>query len=432
MKVVVAERASVGLTTRGARPAAAARGGRARARAWDDGRASKAEVERRTFGEGVQQVLKKAQIVALSCACLLGPPLDPPALAILKGNPNAKIPRSPEAALRRSTPVMNAEMADIQNKLEDVAFLLRIPQRKQWDKMEQKVTECRDKAKSEGEIRGILKDVPEAARSEATEYIESMDVALGQALRGIAYRDAAYTTKYLNAALANVNSIELAQAVGLPFSVPQSLQSKFPYLAGRATLKFTIKKRPGVGKLYVLDAETRQDAVGTFVVDLDGYSAPVTAGQLLKNVSAGMYDGQAIAQDLNATALLVGPPTEAAPLAPPLPLEIFQTGEFEPSYNTQLDVLNMEYPILPMSIFGAVVMSHDAGDALRSSTDRFFIYKFEESMGGLAGLSFDEGQFSVVGYVTQGSDLITQVEGGDIIEKVEIVSGGDRLREPQV
>ena len=32
-------------------------------------------------------------------------------------------------------------------------------------------------------------------------------------------------------------------------------------------------------------------------------------------------------------------------------------------------------------------------------------------MGGLAGLSFDEGQFSVVGYVTGGSDLIGQVEG---------------------
>ena len=86
------------------------------------------------------------------------------------------------------------------------------------------------------------------------------------------------------------NSIELAQAAGLPFSVPQSLQSKFPYLAGRATLKFTIKKRPGVDKLYVLDAETRQDAVGTFVVDLDGYSAPVTAGQLLKNVVAHVLE----------------------------------------------------------------------------------------------------------------------------------------------
>jgi len=51
-------------------------------------------------------------------------------------------------------------------------------------------------------------------------------------------------------------------------------------------------------------------------------------------------------------------------------------------------------------------------------------------MGGLAGLSFDEGQFSVVGYVTGGSDLIGQVEGGDTLEKVEILSGGDRLRQP--
>ena len=58
-----------------------------------------------------------------------------------------------------------------------------------------------------------------------------------------------------------------------------------------------------------------------------------------------------------------------------LPLEIFQTGEFEPFYNQQLDVLDMEYPILPMSIFGAVVMSHDANDANRSSDRDWFIYK---------------------------------------------------------
>merc|ERR1739848_869481 len=113
-----------------------------------------------------------------------------------------------------------------------------------------------------------------------------------------------------------------------------------------------------------------------------------------------------------------------------LPLEIFEVGQFEPSYNITLDVLNMEYPVLPMSIFGAVVMSHDNTNVYKSSSENFFIYKFDESMGGLAGLSFDEGQFSVVGYVTGGSDLIEQVENGDVVEKVEVLSGEEKLKIP--
>ena len=77
-------------------------------------------------------------------------------------------------------------------------------------------------------------------------------------------------------------------------------------------------------------------------------------------------------------------------------------------------------------------MCHDDtnGDSYKSSKDNFFIYKFDKSMGGLSGLSFEEGQFTVVGYVTAGSDLVQQIKSGDVIEKAEILSGEDRLKEP--
>ena len=61
--------------------------------------------------------------------------LPPPAQAILKGNPNAKIPREP-GGRAAAHPVVNREVRDVQAKLEEVAALLRIPQRKQWDKMQ--------------------------------------------------------------------------------------------------------------------------------------------------------------------------------------------------------------------------------------------------------------------------------------------------------
>ena len=43
--------------------------------------------------------------------------------------------RSVDAALRRSIPAFNRDVKDMQSRLEDVAFKLRIPQRKPWQGM---------------------------------------------------------------------------------------------------------------------------------------------------------------------------------------------------------------------------------------------------------------------------------------------------------
>jgi hypothetical protein len=42
---------------------------------------------------------------------------------------------SADAALRRAIPAFNGDVRDVQTKLEDVAFKLRIPQRKPWQAM---------------------------------------------------------------------------------------------------------------------------------------------------------------------------------------------------------------------------------------------------------------------------------------------------------
>jgi cyclophilin family peptidyl-prolyl cis-trans isomerase len=363
------------------------------------------------------------------------------ALAILKGNPNAKIPRTPEAALRRSTPVVNAQMTDIQSKLEEVAYLLRIPQRKQWDKMQADIEACRDAIANQRPE--IFRDVSESKEELVKETLEDVDTALQQMLRGITYKDSGYCGKYLNSALNSVSLIELSQVRSLPYSVPRSL-ANYPVLTGRAQVKFTIRSGSADRMFLFQDQELSQDPVGSFTVDLDGFTSPITSGQFLANVRNGLYSGTKVNEDYNQSSLITNVTSD--PVTPPvaendessskgysnLPLEIFQTGEFEPSYNTTLDVLNMEYPVLPMSIYGAVVMCHDDtnGDSYKSSKDNFFIYKFDKSMGGLSGLSFEEGQFTVVGYVTAGSDLVQQIKSGDVIEKVEILSGEERLKEP--
>lgn len=47
-------------------------------------------------------------------------------------SPNAQIARTVDAALRRSTPAFNAQVKEVQDRLENIQFQLRIPQRKPW------------------------------------------------------------------------------------------------------------------------------------------------------------------------------------------------------------------------------------------------------------------------------------------------------------
>ncbi len=62
------------------------------------------------------------------------------------------------------------------------------------------------------------------------------------------------------------------------------------------------------------------------------------------------------------------------------------------------------------------------------TTDSFFTWlQFDRGSSGLAGLSFDEGEFGVFGYVTGGSDVIPQLGTGDKVINAKVVSGADKL-----
>ena len=63
-----------------------------------------------------------------------------------------------------------------------------------------------------------------------------------------------------------------------------------------------------------------------------------------------------------------------------------------------------------------------------SSATDWFVYEFDpKRSGGLGGLSFEEGEFAVVGYVTGGRELLSQIRSGDVVARARLVAGGDRL-----
>ncbi|KAG7015461.1 Peptidyl-prolyl cis-trans isomerase CYP37, chloroplastic, partial [Cucurbita argyrosperma subsp. argyrosperma] len=251
----------------------------------------------------------------------------------------------------------------------------------------------------------------------------------------------------LATSLDTVAELELLQAPGLSFLLPEQYL-KYPRLTGRGTVEFTIEK--GDGSAFSPQAGGESSNTATIQVVVDGFSAPLTAGNFAKlslltipsrltvlcltlENSIDMSKFKVIDGAYNGTKLSC---TSQAVLSEnsldnnegySIPLEIKPSGQFEPLYKTTLSVQDGELPVLPLSVYGAVAMAHNEDSEEYSSPYQFFFYLYDKRNSGLGGLSFDEGQFSVFGYTTVGRDILPQIKTGDIIRSVKLVEGGDRL-----
>jgi hypothetical protein len=77
-----------------------------------------------------------------------------------------------------------------------------------------------------------------------------------------------------------------------------------------------------------------------------------------------------------------------------LPLEMLPIGQFDIVYRSPLDVRSGELPVLPLSIYGALAMSHGPEGPDSAAADEFFIYKFDRcsdttEMSSLPMIFFD-------------------------------------------
>ena len=185
--------------------------------------------------------------------------------------------------------------------------------------------------------------------------------------------------------------------------------------------------------------------------------APVTSGNFVQRVLAGQYNAARVSA--SQVAVLVGEPGgEDDEGGGALPLEILPAGDFEPTYRVPLDVRSGELPTLPLSIYGSGEGQQRCGSARASapschdrsrlpaprccavamarlpdsssgyvSSRQWFISKFDRTQAGLAGLSFDEGEFGVFGYVVSGLDALSKLGDGDRLVKAVVVEGADKL-----
>ncbi|CAA7405709.1 unnamed protein product [Spirodela intermedia] len=325
-------------------------------------------------------------------------------------SPDTKVPRNGELALRRAIPA-NTNMKAIQESLEDISYLLRIPQRKPFGTMEGDVKKALKIATDERAsiLAGIPADLQEKGSLLYASLLDGKG-GLKDLLQFVKEKDPDKVSVSLASSLDTVAELELVQAPGLSFLLPEQYL-RYPRLTGRGLVEFTLEK--GNGSTFFPSTGGEPKSTATVQVVIDGYSAPLTAGNFAK-----LCASQAILSDNEAD--------DGRGYS--VPLEVMPSGQFEPLYKTKLSIQDGELPVLPLSVYGAVAMAHNADSDEYSSPSQFFVYLYDKRNSGLGGLSFDEGQFSVFGYTTAaGREVLAEIKTGDVIRSAKLVQGRDRL-----
>ncbi|PKA47898.1 Peptidyl-prolyl cis-trans isomerase CYP37, chloroplastic [Apostasia shenzhenica] len=326
-------------------------------------------------------------------------------------SPDTKVPRAGELVLRRAIPA-NANMKALQNSLEDISYLLRIPQRKPYGTMEGDVKKALKIATEQK--KSILGSIPEQLKAKGSMLYASLldgKGGLQNLIEVIKEKDPDKVSVGLSSSLDTVAELELLQAPGLSFLLPEQYL-ELPRLTGRGLVEFIIEKGDGSTFFPSAGGEPKNFAMVQHL-----YVAK------LYRVVDGAYDGV----KLMCTNQAILSDNELGNYGYRVPLEVMPSGQFEPLYKTTLSVQDGELPVLPLSVYGAVAMAHSPDSEEYSSPSQFFFYLYDKRNAGLGGLSFDEGQFSVFGYATVGRDVLAEIKSGDFIRSAKLVQGHDRL-----
>lgn len=289
----------------------------------------------------------------------------------------------------------------------------------------------------------LLKGVLPGDASIGEDLAQGIKKDLERLSMAVSLKDPDRTSIRVANVLERVASLELLQAPGLPYTLPSQYKASLPYLTGRAKIQLTVENSKGQKQFYKRDSEDGPSKRATIEMTVDGYAAPFTAGNFVYNASKAYTNSRV---NVTFDSIFIGGNGDGMENTTSgtksnegqqhmLPLEFLPAGDFEPLYRTPLSVREGELPTLPLSIYGAVAMARlpASGDNLAGyvSDTQFFIYKYERQASGLAGLAFDEGQFPVFGYVTDGVDMLSQISDDDVVVRVKVVSGLDKLVVPE-
>lgn len=334
----------------------------------------------------------------------------PPSQAAL---PSGNAITEGKALLRYALPIDNKPVRRLQGSLEDISTQLRANRR--WGAIS---SDLKTASRILDRPDQILASIPEERQPQAETWINQLKSGVDSLQAAVQVKDKQQILEGRNQLLDLVTQLEELMVTGFPFEVPAEY-SNLPQLKGRATVAFKTNK-------------------GDLTVVVDGYSAPVTAGNFVDLVQRGFYDGLEFTRSEESYVLQTGDPAgkEEGFIDPKtgqyraIPLEILVEGEKEPTYGITLEEAGryLDMPVLPFSSFGALAMARPEGE-VNGGSSQFFFFLFEPELTP-AGRNLLDGRYAVFGYLIDGKEILDKLKEGDKIESATVIQGIENLVQP--
>ncbi|XP_025012788.1 peptidyl-prolyl cis-trans isomerase CYP38, chloroplastic isoform X1 [Ricinus communis] len=343
-----------------------------------------------------------------------------PNLSVLISGPPIK---DPGALLRYALPIDNKAIREVQKPLEDITESLKVAGVKALDSVERNVRQASRSLKQGKTL--IISGLAESKKDHGVELLDKLEAGMDELQQIVEDRNRDAVASKQKELLNYVGGVEEDMVDGFPYEVPEEYQN-MPLLKGRAAVDMKVK---------VKDNPNMEECV--FHIVLDGYNAPVTAGNFVDLVERHFYDGMEI-QRADGFVVQTGDPEGPAEgfIDPStektrtIPLEIMVNGEKAPFYGETLEELGLykAQTRLPFNAFGTMAMARDEFENNSASSQIFWLLKESELTPSNANIL--DGRYAVFGYVTENEDFLADLKVGDVIESMQVVSGLDNLVNP--
>nr|GMD56244.1 peptidyl-prolyl cis-trans isomerase CYP38, chloroplastic [Ipomoea batatas] len=370
-----------------------------------------------------------------------------PDVSVLISGPPIK---DPGALLRYALPIDNKAIREVQKPLEDITESLKVAGVRALDSVERNVRQA-SRALKQGRTL-IVSGLAKSKVEHGTELLNKLEAGLDELQQIVEDRNRDAVAPKQKELLNYVGSVEEDMVDGFPYEVPEEYRN-MPLLKGRATveMKVKVKDNPNLDEC-------------TFRIVLDGYNAPVTAGNFVDLVERHFYDGMEIQRgkiiDAHALysilvmiwngnfglsfitipryhldscfGLYVADGFVVQTGDPQGPAEGFIDPSTEKTRTIPLEIMELglykAQTRLPFNAFGTMAMARDEFENNSASSQVFWLLKESELTPSNANIL--DGRYAVFGYVTENEDYLADLKVGDVIESMQVVSGLDNLVNP--
>jgi len=332
--------------------------------------------------------------------------------------------------LRLGLPAQPAPLREVQLKLEeagDSITRLLLTNANQAVNTAKKTLDSKSSA--------ILKAVPAAESARGEELLASITREVSELQQAISTNNAADSQAASERVLKDVTKLEELIAGSFSQPAPPAEFKELPWLKGRAQVAFELKRPNGK---FDVDGKLYDKLELTSIVD--GYTAPITAGNFIDLVQKGFYNGMSV-QRSDGFVVQTGDPTaegkgatkngyvpDGSSSVRKIPLEVYVTGDKKPLYSTTFDDDGRGgyASALPFNAYGALGMAREEYDADSASSQWFWLL-FDSDLTP-AGKNLLDGRYSCFGYTVDGARFLSDVKEGDVIVSAKVVSGYENLQ----